>query len=104
MNTLATIVRTLFGDPPTSQPPHPAGGEPPRQPGADSGDHDHPHHGPGQPNFGPLRPGGFAGSERFFYDSSARLNPRDADSPQPPGEARVVDLTTYASSEPYLPY
>jgi hypothetical protein len=41
---------------------------------------------------------GLGGPERFFYDSGARLNPRDADSPQPPGDARVVDLTTYVIS------
>jgi hypothetical protein len=107
VNMFATIVRTLVGDPvtPPGQPPHQAsGGESSRQSGADSHDHDHPPHGPGQANFGPLRPGGFAGSERFFYDSSARLNPRDADSPQPPGEARVVDLTTYDFSSGFTYY
>lgn len=64
---------------------------PGQMPGGPGSPHSHTHT-PLPPFFGappPVFPG-----TRWHYDASARLNPRDADSPQPHDET-VIDLSTY---------
>ncbi|CUS09096.1 unnamed protein product [Tuber aestivum] len=99
MNMFTTIVQTLVGPVASpGQPPHrPGEGGPPQPPGADEHNHtrSHAHAHAHAHMFGPA---GFGGSERFFYDSGARLSPRDADAPQPAGEPRVVDLAAYVTA------
>ena len=96
LNMFTNIVQALVG-PVTSpgQPPNrPGEGGSPQPPGADEHNHTHSHaHAHAHAHmFGPA---GLGSSERFYYDSGARLSPRDADAPQPAGEPRVVDLTAY---------
>jgi len=98
LNMFTNIVQALVG-PVTSpgQPPNrPGEGGSPQPPGADEHNHTHSHaHAHAHAHmFGPA---GLGSSERFYYDSSARLSPRDADAPQPAGEPRVVDLTAILS-------
>ncbi|RPA94497.1 hypothetical protein L873DRAFT_1830297 [Choiromyces venosus 120613-1] len=92
------IVQALVG-PVTSpgQPPHRPGEDGPPQPsGADEHNHTR-SHAQTHAHAHMFGPGGFGNSERLYYDSSARLSPRDADAPQMAGEPRVVDLTTILS-------
>ncbi|PWW73122.1 hypothetical protein C7212DRAFT_284903 [Tuber magnatum] len=94
LNMFTNLVQALVGPVASpNQPPHrPGEGGLPQPPGADEHNHtrSHAHAHAHAHMFGPA---GLGGSERFYYDSGARLSPRDADAPQPAGEPPVVDLT-----------